>query len=79
MATIVIMHSEQLPFADLPFSCKSLFPCMISSETSFDLAAFLSVIEKRNVSGAHAAEKVDSCVNYRLAFICLACGEYTGR
>ena len=52
---------------------------MISSETSLDLAAFLSVIEKRNVSGAHAAKKVDSCVNYRLAFTGLACGEYTGR
>lgn len=57
------------------FPANHCFTCMIASETSLDFTAFPSVAEKRNVS----AEKVDSCVNYHLAFICLACGEHTCR
>lgn len=70
---------NSFPLLICHFPANHCFTCMISSETSLDLAAFLSVTEKRNVSGAYAAEKVDSCVNYHLAFICLACGEYTCR
>lgn len=70
---------NSFPLLICHFPANHCFSCMISSETSLDLAAFLSVTEKRNVSGAHAAKKVDSCVNYHLAFICLACGEYTRR
>lgn len=36
---------------------------------------FLTVVEKRDVSGACSDKKVDSCVNYQLPFICLVHGD----
>lgn len=62
-----VHHS--FPLLTCYFPANHCFTCVIPSETSLGPSCLSLCSEKRNVSGACAVEKVDSCVNYHLAFI----------